>query len=106
MRENGAWSLFDGVDGSSAAVASGTGAEPGYRTVLLDITDSGSAVTVKLSIDGDLQASHTLTGSFAGNYMAFSAYTDAAQVHSTYFDNFSIVTLPPLPPGGTLFKFK
>jgi len=92
---DGSWEIFDGTDSSAAAVASGTKAATGYRTVLLDVTDSNTSVTVELSIDGVFQTNYTYTGSFAGNYMAFSAYTDRTDTHSSAnFDNLSITTIP------------
>ena len=89
------WEIFDGTDGLATPVASGNHAATGYRSVLLDVTDSGSDVTLDFSIDGQLQTSYTLAGSLAGNYMAFSAYTERADAHSgVNFDNLTIVPEP------------
>jgi len=89
------WEIFDGTDGLATAVQSGNQTATDYRTVLLAVTDSGSDVTVDLSIDGVSQTSYTYTGSFAGNYMAFSAYTDNSDNHSgVNFDNLTVVPEP------------
>ncbi len=92
--ENGNWEMHDGTDASTAAVKSGSQAATDYRTVLLKVTDSGANVTVDFSIDGVSQDSYTYSGSFAGNYMAFSAATDVDETDSSLFDNLTIVPEP------------
>jgi len=104
LRENDTWVLFDGTDGSAAAAASGShAATDGFRTVLLNVWHRGATVTVELSIDGVSQTSYTYTGSFAANYMAFVAYTDAAETDSSHFDNFSLM---PVYTRGTIFVIR
>ncbi len=92
--ENDNWEIYDGTDASVTAVKSGNHVATDFRTVLLEVTDSGANVTVDLSIDDVFQDSYTYTGSFAGNYLAFSASTDRNNTDSSYFDNLTIVPEP------------
>lgn len=97
LRENGQWAIFDGTDGSNAKVATGTEAAAGTRNVLLDVFDSGTDVTLDFSINGNLVDSYTYSGSFDGNYVAFSAHANTNLVDDTYgvyFDNFTVTAVP------------
>ena len=92
LQKDGDWSIFDGSDASTAAVRNGSfPAQP--RSILLDVFDSGTDVTLDLSINGFSVSSYTYTGSFAANYVAFSGFTTAGD-QAAYFDNFTVTAVP------------
>ena len=60
---------------------------------MLDVFDSGTDVTLDFSINGNLVDSYTYSGSFDGNYVAFSAHANTNLVDDTY----GAVTAVPEP---------